>query len=263
MMQELRARFQPTLEAFLASRPMAALDAGEMTIPQYRSILRQIFHHTRENPQLQALATVYFRGRQRDMVRPFFAHASSEVGHDQLALNDFATLGGDPTNVPYENPLPATSALLAYGFYQIYNLNHLGYLGYLFFLEFTPTQSGEGMMESLRAIGVKDNAMTFLRDHTEIDVGHNKLMEKYVARLVQHEAHLDAIIYSMKTTAHLYEQMLAQAVEYAEKSMDVGWNWEELNADGLAPDANGRLVAAGPDRAETKPRTAPARVAAE
>ena len=238
MMEKLRARFQPTLDEFLGSKPMAALYAGEMTIPQYRAILRQIFHHTRENPQLQALATVYFRGRQRDMVRPFFAHASSEVGHEQLALNDFTTLGGDASEVPYENPLPATSALLAYGFYQIYNLNPLGYLGYLFFLEFTPTSSGESMMESLRAIGVEDNAMTFLRDHTEIDVGHNKLMEKYVARLVRDEADLDAIGYSMKTTAHLYEQMLIQAVQYAEKPMDVGWNWQELNADRRSPNTS-------------------------
>lgn len=256
MMQQLRARFRPTLEKFLASKPMAALYAGEMTVPQYRSILRQIFHHTRENPQLQALATAYFRGRQRDMVRLFFAHAASEVGHDQLALNDFATLGGDPANVPYENPLPATSALLAYGFYQIYNLNPLGYLGYLFFLEFTPTQSGESMMESLRAIGVKDNAMTFLRDHTEIDIGHNKLMEKYVAHLVRDESDLDCIVYSMKTTAHLYEQMLSQAIEYAEKPMDVGWNWEEVKADGLTVGVGDRLAATEPRRRRTNARVA-------
>ena len=231
MMQELRDRFQPTLDAFLHSPSMVALYSGEMTMPQYRAILRQIFHHTRENPQLQALATVYFRGRQRDMVRPFFAHAASEVGHDQLALNDFATLGGDPSNVPYENPLPATSALLAYGFYQIYNLNPLGYLGYLFFLEFTPTSSGEDMMEHLRISGIPENAMTFLRDHTEIDVGHNKMMEQYVAKMVQRDADIDAIDYAMKTTAHLYEQMLSQAMKYAEHPMDTGWNWEELEAD--------------------------------
>jgi len=237
MMQELRDRFQPTLEAFLRSPPMAALYAGDMTVAEYRSILRQIFHHTRENPQLQALATVYFRGAQRDMVRPFFAHAASEVGHDQLALNDFATLGGDPANVPYENPLPATSALLAYGFYQIYNLNPLGYLGYLFFLEFTPTARGEEMMEHLRALGVPENAMTFLRDHTEIDVGHNKMMEKYVAKMVHAEADLDCIGYAMKTTGHLYEQMLAHAMAYAERPTDTGWNWEELEADQrAAPD---------------------------
>lgn len=237
MMEQLKHRFQPILERFLNSEPVASLTSGRMTPEEYRSILRQVFHHTRENPQLQALATVYFRGRQRDMVRSFYSHAASEIGHDQLALNDFATLGGDASNVPYENPLPATSALLAYGFYQIYNLNPLGYLGYLFFLEFTPTQSGEGMMGFLRNIGVPDSAMTFLKDHTEIDVGHNRLMEKYVATLIQSEQELDSVVYAMETTGYLYQEMMAQAILDARQPIAKGWNWEELNADRIDPAA--------------------------
>ncbi len=237
MFYELKERFNPILDEFLASSAMASLMREEMTIEEYRSILRQIFHHTRENPQLQALATVYFRGKQREMVRPFFAHAASEIGHDQLALNDFITLGGNPMHTPYENPLPATSALLAYGFYQIYNLNPLGYLGYLFFLEFMPTSAGATLMEKLRAIGVKDNALTFIKDHAEIDIGHNKMMEKYVACLVDDESDLDCIEYSMRTTGYLYAQMLQQAREYANRPINFGWNWEELEADKKAPPA--------------------------
>lgn len=235
MMNVLRARFEPIVGDFLASKSIAALLEGRLTRDEYRSVLRQIFHHTRENPQLQALATVYFRGRQRDLVRTFFSHAASEIGHDQLALNDYVSLGGDNRNIPYENPLPATTALLAYGFYQIYNLNHLGYLGYLFFLEFNGTSSGETIMKALSSIGVPDNAMTFLRDHAEIDVGHNKLMERYVDCLVMSEADIDCVTYAMKTTGYLYAQMVEAAVADAQRPMDVGWNWEELNADRVLP----------------------------
>lgn len=243
MFERIQEAFQPTLEGFLASAPMTALREGRMNVQHYRSILREIYHHTRENPQLQALATVYFRGRQRDFVRGFYAHAASEIGHDQLALNDFITLGGDAANVPYQNPLPATTALLAYGFYQIYNLNPLGYLGYLFFLEFTPTQSGQSMMAALSAAGVPQTAMSFLRDHAEIDVGHNKLMKKYVDGLVRTAADVDCIAYAMRTTGFLYAQMLQQAMDSAEIGADAGWNWEELNADGLTPAVLGRAVA--------------------
>ncbi|MFN3961027.1 MAG: iron-containing redox enzyme family protein [Parvularculaceae bacterium] len=233
--EQLKSRFEPVLAEFLESEPVRLLLSGRMTPVEYRAILREVFHHTRENPQLQALATVYFRGRQRDMVRPFLAHAASEIGHDQLALNDFTTLGGDPRDVPYRNPLPATSALLAYGFYQIYNLNPLGYLGYLFFLEFTPTQTGDGMMSRLEAIGVGRNAQTFLRDHTEIDQGHNRMMAKYAERLVASDAEIDCIVYSMRTTGYLYAQMMMQAIEDARRPRDYGWNWEELHADGVTP----------------------------
>jgi hypothetical protein len=231
----LKERFQPALAAFLASEPVRSLTEGRMAPAEYRAILREVFHHTRENPQMQALAAVYFRGRQRDMVRPFFAHAASEIGHDQLALNDYVTLGGDASAVPYRNPLPATTALLAYGFYQIYNLNPLGYLGYLFFLEFTPTATGAGMMERLRAIGVPEAAMTFLRDHTQIDQGHNRMMAKYAEALVKSESDVDCVAYAMRTTGHLYAQMMQAAIEDARAPSDTGWNWEELNADSVDP----------------------------
>ncbi len=235
MFSDLKQRFEPVLSEFMQSRSMTSLVRGEMQPVEYASVMKQIFHHTRENPQLQALATVYFRGRDRDMVKMFFNHATSEIGHDQLALNDYETLGGDASMVPYENPLPATSAMLAYGFYQIYNQNPVGYLGYLFFLEFSGTGAGDNIMNALRNIGVPDNAMTFLRDHTVIDVGHNRLMERYVAQMVKSEADLDAITYAMKTSAFLYAQMIDAAVADAHSGAFSGWNWEELNADGVTP----------------------------
>lgn len=234
-MSELRTRFAPILQDFSASWPMKRMLSGELTRAEYAAMCREVFHHTRENPQMQALATVHFKGRQRDVIRSFYKHAASEIGHDQLALNDFVTLGGDATKVPYENPLPATTALLAFGFYQIYNLNPVGYLGYLFFLEFTPTAAGSGMMDALERSGVPRSAMSFLKDHTEIDLGHNKMMDGYVDRLIRTEQDLDCVDYAMRTTAHLYAQMLTSAVKSASAETARGWNWEELNADAVRP----------------------------
>jgi len=242
-MPKLLKAFQPIFDAFIASPPISVMLTGHLTKAQYRAMLRQVFHHTRENPQLQTLATTYFRGRQRDAIRGFFAHAASEIGHDQLALNDFATLGGDATFVPYENPLPATSALLAYGFHQAQNHNPVGYLGYLFFLEFTPTRAGAGMMEKLRESGIPETALTFLRDHTEIDQGHNRLMEKYAEQVITCEADFDAVVYSMRTVSYLYERMLSEAIASAEAHPDVGWNWEELIADGHTPETLMKKIA--------------------
>lgn len=238
-MAEIETRFKPILDDFVTSRPVAAVIDGTLTKAQYSAMMRQVFHHTRENPQLQALATVYFRGRQRDMVKPFFQHATSEIGHDQLALDDFKAMGGDAAVVPYENPLPATSALLAYGFFQIYNQDPVGYLGYLYFLEFTPTSIGGAMLTRLKELGIPDEAMVFLQDHTTIDEGHNRLMHHYVKTLITSEAKMDAMLYAARTTGYLYTEMLSQAMAAAETdgAMEaaMGWNWEELQADGLTP----------------------------
>lgn len=235
-MERIQEEFQKTLRVFLDCRTITSLMEGRFTIEHYKSILRQIFHHTRENPQLQALSTIYFRGRQREVVQRFYRHAASETGHDQLALNDYRVLGGDATCVPYENPLPATLALLGYGFYGVSNRNPLEYLGYLFFLEFTPTHTGNGLMEALRAVGVPDRAMTFLKDHTVIDVAHNRLMEGYIGDLVRCDWQKDVVTAAIRTTGKLYANMLDEAVAFSNAPYDVGWDWVELQADGMEPE---------------------------
>ena len=87
----------------------------------YKSYLEQTYHYTKNNPQIQALATVYFRGKDRDFVKLFYKHAISEVGHDLMALQDLETLGGDATVVKKQYPLPSTIALNSFVFWQIYN----------------------------------------------------------------------------------------------------------------------------------------------
>ena len=214
---------------------MRHVAAGLLTIDEYKSFLTQVYFYAREDPQLQALATVYFRGRQRDLVKTFYSHASSEIGHEQLALNDLATLGADTAMTPYRNPLPATTALTAFAFHQIYNGNPLGYLGYLYFLEFVPTQAGPAIAQSILGAGVPEGTTTFLRDHIEIDVAHNRLMTRYADTLLKSEADLGAVVYAMKTTGYLYAAMIGEALADAAAPMDTGWNWAELNADGLTP----------------------------
>lgn len=215
-MEIIKAEWKKSYEEILKSRPFQRILSGDLTVDHYKSVLCQIFHHARENPQIQALATIAFRGKQRDLVKPFYRHAISEVGHDQLALNDLVALGEDVSKIPFERPLPATSAIIAYGFYQAQHLNPVGYLGYLFHLEFMPTQSGGAAMEALKRAGVPENAMSFIHDHATIDIHHNKLMETYVEQLVQTEQDLQDVIYAARTTARLYKNMLEEAFEQAD-----------------------------------------------
>ena len=193
-----------------------------MTVEHYKAYLRQTYHYTKDNPQIQALATVYFHGTDRQFVKMFYKHAISEIGHDELALNDLKYLGEKVDAVRTENPLPATVALNAFVYYQIYNRNPIGYLGYLFFLEFLPTSSGAGYMQLLEKAGVHKAAMTFLLEHTNVDIYHNKLMERYLEGLVLTESDISSVIYTMRGTAKLYADMLASAFEQAEHPIDWG-----------------------------------------
>ena len=194
--------FEIERATFLNSLAIQRLMSGKLGVPHYGQVMRQIFHQARENPQLQALATVRFRGARRAAIGLFYRHAVSEIGHDELALADYAACGGDPAPVRIENPHPATSAVTGFAFHQIYNMNPVGYLGYLFFLEFLPTSVGNGMMAKLREAGVPDNAFTFLQDHVTVDVGHNKAMERYCELAILDSADLVSAIYALRATGY-------------------------------------------------------------
>ncbi len=238
-MNRLLEAFESTLQDFMASPTIAALARGEMTVDEYRSVTRELYHQVRETPQLFAMATTKFKGRQRDLVKMVLSHCISEIGHEQLALNDYVTLGGDGDRIPYETPLPATTALFGYWHYQITNLRPIGFLGYVFFLEFLPTNVGNGLKDMLFKIGVPEAAVSFLAEHNEADVHHNRLMEKYAEGLIVNEADFSAVVYGMQTTSRLYAQMLQAAREDVERPFARGWNWSELYADGLTPEELG------------------------
>ena len=76
------------------------------------------------------------------------------------------------------------------------------------------------MIEHLRECGIPDSAMTFLKDHTTIDQGHNRLMEKYAAHLLTSKADVDCVVNSMRTTGFLYASMMEAAIQDAATPVD-------------------------------------------
>lgn len=227
----LQATFDRAIDEFNNCEGMRRLWSDELNQSHYAGLMREIFHHSRENPQLQALATVFFRGQQRGMVKPFLRHAISEVGHDQLALSDAAAVGMDVTLVPKQRPLPATTALIAFPFYQINNQNALGYLGYLYFLESMPTSFGALYQDAFNRMGITEEAMTFLCDHTTIDVGHTQAMQGYISALVKTPADLAEAQYAMRVTGELYGNMLTAAFASADAQQEhFGLNTNEVAA---------------------------------
>jgi pyrroloquinoline quinone (PQQ) biosynthesis protein C len=215
-----------------ASPAFQLLASGRITRAQYAAILRQIFHHARENPQIQALATARFRGDQRDLVKNFLRHAQSEIGHDALALADIAALGEDTAGIRTERPLPATFSLLANAFYMIEHHNPLAYLGYLFQLEYTPVQVGPGLMASLEGCGIPKAAMTFLEEHATVDVAHCRLLQQYADKLIRTQEDLNDVLYMRKVTADGYLRMLEAAIAAAGQGGAFGVSPEEVCATG-------------------------------
>ncbi|MEM7218569.1 MAG: iron-containing redox enzyme family protein [Pseudomonadota bacterium] len=229
-MTQLDNEFNAVYDRFMRTNAMRRLLNGSLTVAHYKQILKEIYHYVKVNPQLHSLASVFFRGSDRDMVVTFLRHAIAESGHDQMALDDLAALGDDPRDVPLSNPLPHTMALTSFAYYQISVLNPIGYLGYAYFLEHLPTRGGEEIGAALASIGAPPEALTFLAEHAEVDVAHNALMKRYLDKLVHDDADRAAVVYAMQTTGALYAQMLQGAIDAVDADLgnvEYGVNYPE------------------------------------
>jgi hypothetical protein len=152
----------------------------------------------------------------RDVARLLHKRAVEEIGHDVLALEDLQELGVDTSGLPNETPLPETTALLAWGYYQIQRLNPVGRIGSIYFLDFAPLDWAATTAESLERIGVPLEAMSVLGDHEVIGPIHAAAMRTYVDELVVGDTELQAVLYGMRTTAALFVHMIEAAFEAAD-----------------------------------------------
>lgn len=226
--ETIETHFIKAMEQFKESPAITALREGRVTVAHYKAVLREIYHYAKEDPQIQALATVYFRGKDRATVKLFLKHATSEIGHDLMALEDLRALGEDISEIPLSNPLPTTISFTAFPFYQIQYQNPIGYLGYLYFLEFISTQAGAEYVGALKKIGIPAQALTFVREHMTVDVAHNQLMHEYLRRLVRNDSDLQAVIYGIHVTGRLYGDMLWGAMQSVGSNLNYGLNHCEL-----------------------------------
>lgn len=220
--QQLAEVFDDAIDRFNNCEGMQRLASGEMGKAHYAAMMRETYFYTRESPQIQAAATAFFRGGQRDIVKNFLRHATSEIGHDQLALNDMAAVGFDNSGIAETRPLPSTIALTAFAYYQIYSMNPVGYLGYLYFLEFMPVRYGADYIAKLLQMQVPMEATTFLQDHSVIDVGHTQAMTSYVDALIHDQHDLDTVIYGLRVTGELYASLVSGAFASADSGSSFG-----------------------------------------
>ena len=193
------------------------LRAGELDVCHYQGFLLETYHNTRYNPQLQAYTTMFIPNNPHATVKRFYQHSISEIGHDQLALDDLMALGVDRAFVESSKPQPITTAFFANAIWGIQTKGPAYFLGYLFHLEFNPTENGKKYIEMLTSKGIPENALTFLEEHSTVDVAHNKFMEEYVRELVKTDADEAIVCEAIAASVDLHNRVLASAFENGER----------------------------------------------
>lgn len=204
---------------------------GRIDRSQYAAMLVQLHLQVREHPQALASLALGLRGEARELVRGMLSHARAEAGHDLLALRDLEALGFASADVPTLRPLPATAAILGHLHRSLLERPALAFLGYLFHLEFLPTHFGAELGAGLLRAGIPPEAMTFLAEHQEADLGHNQLMGLYCERLLGDEAAVDEVVYAARVTARIYDRMLMEAIALADRPDAYGRDHREAAAE--------------------------------
>lgn len=215
--QSIKAFWKSTTEAQQSDSWMARLQTGDLDLCHYQGFLLETYHNTGYNPQLQAYASMYIPNNPRPIVKRFYQHAISEIGHDMLAMNDLAALGIPNEFVLNTKPLPMTTAFFSNAVWGIQRKGPAYYLGYLFHLEFSPTESGQKHIEMLRKKGIPAEATTFLQEHSEVDIGHNKFMEQYIEAMITTEEQEAVLKESLVACVDLHTKVLGCAFENGER----------------------------------------------
>lgn len=216
-LEKIRSAWFEQVQVLNQSPWFERLLKGDLELKHYKGFLLQTYHHAGLNPQIQAFATMYFKENHRDIFGMFYKHAASEIGHDLIALNDLVALGENKEKLLKTHPLPETAAYNAWVIYLIQFVDPVAYLGYLFHLEFLPTLHGKKYIEVLQGMGVPETALQFIEEHSTVDIGHNRLMAKYIEELIQTERDMDLVIRAAKDACVLHQNMISAAFVHGDR----------------------------------------------
>jgi pyrroloquinoline quinone (PQQ) biosynthesis protein C len=192
-------------------RGLSRLAHGEFSEAHYASLLRELFFYVRENAPIQASFTIHLRGEDKKIIAPMLRHAYSESNEDDLILHDLRALGYSTDGIESKRPLPATTSLIAYTYYQAHFANPIGYLGALFHKEFNFLSTSKDYLQQLAKAGIPEEATSFIEDHAHIDIAHQKLLEKYIEVMVRSDSDIQEIKYAISVSVLRWSELLTAA----------------------------------------------------
>lgn len=178
--------------------------AGRLGRVSYRAFLTQAYHHVKHTtPLLMSCGSRI--PQNQEWLRDAMAHyIQEELGHQEWILNDIAACGGDPEAVRQGEPDVPAELMVAYAYDVIQRRNPLGFLGMVLVLEGTSIHLALEAADHLQqALGLPNQAFSYLRSHGALDQSHMRFYAQLVNRL-DTEADRLLIIHTAKVFYRLY-----------------------------------------------------------
>lgn len=177
---------------------------GEVARASYLAFLAEAYHHVRHTVPLLAACKARLPQHLAWLAPALDEYIVEERGHDQWILDDIAASGGDAAAVRAGAPQPATELMVAYAYDTIARGHPLGFFGMVHVLEGTSVALALTAAERIqRALGLPDQAFTYLRSHGELDRQHTAHFAELVNR-IDAPADQQAIVHAAKMFYRLY-----------------------------------------------------------
>lgn len=168
-------------------------------------ILLEVFSYGPHVTEATFTAIGRFPKHRPDLMKPMILHDLSEVDHGEMALRDYIKLGGSESfarnrRITVESfCMAATCRLIATA------EEPWAYLGYMYLFEALTPLLTEKAQQVLAAKMVPDEARRFIDFHAKEDIGHARLLEEFIARLIRdYPSAAAAIEYGFDAFAAVY-----------------------------------------------------------
>jgi len=177
---------------------------GELGMESYIAFLTQAYHHVKHTtPLLMACGSRLPRSQEwlRDAMAQYI---HEELSHQEWILKDIAVCGGDAEAVRQGTPELPAEVMCAYAYHLIERVNPVGFLGMVLVLEGTSVGLATAVARKLKeALGLPDEAFTYLTTHGSLDISHLDFYRGLVNRL-DAEADRQFLIHAAKRFYKLY-----------------------------------------------------------
>ena len=169
----------------LLSAPIVAdCLAGRVTREGYLAFLGQAYHHVRHTTPLLMLLGGRLPERLSWLRRAVAEYIEEEIGHEEWILDDIAAAGGDPLAVQAGRPELPAELMVAYAYDVVSRGNPAGFFGMVHVLEGTSVALALTAADRIQsALGLPDNAFTYLRSHGTLDQQHTRHLAALVDRM--------------------------------------------------------------------------------
>ncbi len=166
--------------------------------------LLQAYHHVKHTtPLLMACGSRLPESKEwlREAVAEYI---EEELGHQEWILNDIAACGYDKDKARISKPNMATELMVSYAYDTINRINPLGFFGMVNVLEGTSINLADKAADQIKeALGLPENAFSYLRSHGALDQDHIKFYEGLMNQIFDQDDQAQ-IIHSAKRFYILY-----------------------------------------------------------